>query len=105
MIVTMKYALYKKGYSEYRANNYDADKKTIEVELPDHKKIRFPKEWTKNGNYYRTPNGCNVIFWGNGYGENFLVEHTDKTTNKHDSKTVNPGLYAREAVIDIVNQF
>lgn len=105
MIVTMKYALYKKGYSEYRANNYNASKKTIDVDLPEHKKINFPKDWTKRGNQYYTTNGCVVRFWGSGYAENFVVEHNYNSISKCESKTVNPGLYARETVIDIVSKY
>ena len=43
MIKTMPYSLYKTGYTEFKAENYNAIKKTIDVELPDYKKPRFPK--------------------------------------------------------------
>lgn len=105
MITTMKYALYKRWYSEYRADNYDATKKTIDVELPEHKRISFPKDWTKRGNQYYTSNGCVVRFWGSGFAENFVVEHNYNSISKCDSTTVNPGLYARETVIDIVSKY
>jgi hypothetical protein len=89
----------------YRANNYDVAKRTIDVELPNHDRTQFPKDWEKRGNHYYTPNGCVVSYWGSGYGENFLVEHNYNSVSKHESTIVGPGLYAREMVIDIVNKY
>lgn len=104
MIKTMPYSLYKTGYTEFKAENYNASKKTIDVELPDYKKPRFPAEWRKDGNHYYAPNGCVVTFWGAGLAESFLVERWISKFN-HPSKTVPAGLYAREKVMEFVASF
>lgn len=98
------YSLYKAGYTEFKASDYDSKTKTIAVELPDYKKVRFPKEWRKDGNNYFTPNDCVVSFWNTGLAENFYVEHHSKTL-KTEHKTIGPALDAREQVIAFVNQF
>lgn len=94
---TLPYSLYKSFYNQFPADNYNAAKKTIEVELPEYKKPSFPKDWERFGNHYTTPNGCRVYFWNSGFAENFIIEY------KGTSKTFSPGLYAREQVIDYVN--
>ena len=93
---TMPYSLYRTGYSEYPASNYNPRTKTIDVELPDHKRPRFPADWIRSGNHYITPNGCTVTFWSSGLAENFLVEHG------YRSKTFHASMYVREMVIDYV---
>lgn len=98
------YSLYKTGYTEFKASGYDPKTKTIEVELPEYKKIRFPKDWRKDGNNYFTPNGCRVSFWNTGLAENFYVEHYDVVL-KTIHKTFGPALDVREKVIAFVNQF
>ena len=50
-MVKMKYALYKKSYSEFLATDYDSSSKTILVDLPDVKKQKFPKDWEKIDNW------------------------------------------------------
>lgn len=104
MIKTMPYSLYKTGYTEFKAENYNAIKKTIDVELPDYKKPGFPKEWRRGGNNYYAPNGCVITFWNSGLAENFLVEHWVSQFN-HQSKTIPAGLYAREKVMEYVASF
>lgn len=104
MIKRIPYSLYKTGYTEFKAFNYDRKTKTIEVELPNYKKIKFPKEWRKDGNNYFTPNNCVVTFWNTGLAENFYIEHHDETL-RTVHKTIDPALNAREQVIAFVNQF
>lgn len=104
MIKTMPYSLYKTGYTEFKAGNYNGGRKTIDVDLPDYKKPRFPAEWRKDGNHYYAPNGCVVTFWGAGLAENFLVERWVSQYN-HSSKTFPAGLYAREKVMEFVASF
>lgn len=104
MIKTIPYSLYKTGYAEFRAKNYNASKKTIDVELPDYKKPRFPSDWRSSGNKYFAPNGCVIIFWGTGLAENFLIEHGTNKFN-YSSKTIPAGLYAREKVLAYVSSF
>lgn len=103
-MVKMKYALYKKSYSEFTATDYDASSKTILVDLPKVEKPRFPKDWEKIGNWYRLPNGTKVYFWNSGYAENFLVE---RTINVHNvlSKTISAGITARQDAIDKALEF
>lgn len=98
------YWLYKSGYSEFKASDYDAKKKTIEVELPEYKRPKFPSDWSKSGNHYYTPNGCTVTFWGAGLAENFEVEHFVTVYNR-PHKSIGPCLNAREQVMEFVNQF
>lgn len=101
MIKTMPYSLYKTGYSEFPASNYNKAKKTIDVDLPEYKKPSFPSEWEKRGNHFHTPNGCTVTFWNSGLAENFLVERWVSRYN-HQSKTIPASLDAREKVIACV---
>lgn len=96
--VVMKYSVYKKFYNEFPSSNYNPTKKTIEVELPDYKKPTFPKTWERYGNHFTIDNVCRVYFWNTGYEENFVVEYNGS------SKTFPAGLYARENVINYVNE-
>lgn len=98
------YWLYKAGYTEFKASDYDAGSKTIEVELPDVKRQRFPKEWRRDGNRYLTPNGCTVYFWGTGLAENFMVEHF-VTVYNCQRKSFGPGINARQQVMEFVASF
>ncbi len=99
MIKTIPYSLYKTGYTMFKGSNYNAAKRTIDVDLPEYAKPRFPSDWEKCGNHYKTPNGCRVYFWNSGLAENFVVEHAKGT------KTFPASLYAREQVIDYVSKF
>lgn len=104
MLKQMPYWLYKAGFTEFKTGEYNAKAKTIEVELPDYKKPRFPADWHKSGNHYITPNGCTVTFWGAGLAEHFEVEHFVTVYNcKH--KSIGPCIDAREQVIEFVNSF
>lgn len=105
MIKTMPYSLYKKGYDMFPADNYNRQKKTIEVEIPEHKRPRFPSDWVRSCNHYLTPNGCDVMVWNTGLAENFLVERGGRGPYAKDSKRIGPGLYSREEVIEYVNSF
>ena len=101
----MPYWLYKTGFSEFKASDYDANKKTIEVELPEYKRPKFPADWVSaGGNHYHTPNGCTVTRWGAGFAEYFEVEHFVTIYNcKH--KSFGPCIGVREQVMDYVNSF
>ena len=101
----MPYWLYKAGYTEFKARDYDAKKKTIEVELPDYKRPMFPDDWRNNGgNRYHTPNGCTVTGWGSGLSEHFEVEHY-VTIYNCPHKSFGPGIGTREQVMEYVNSF
>lgn len=99
MTKTIPYSLYKKNYSELPTENYSKEKKTIDIILPDgYSRPRFPSEWERFGNSYKTPNGCRVYFWASGLAEHFRVEHYVS----HSSKTFPPSLYVREQVMQYV---
>ena len=111
MTKTMPYWLYKTGYEMFPAGSYNKTNKTIEVELPEYKKPRFPKGWRKVGNGYSTPNGFGVYRWGSGLAENFRVERRsgfDPYTMRCSEvieKTFPPSLYVREQVMDFIESF
>ena len=100
----MPYSIYKKYYYEFHAENYDSKTKTIMVDIPDVKRKPFPKDWKHDGNQYFTPGGCEVCVWGSGVSENFLVRRT-VTAYYYLSKTIRPGINARENVIATVKMF
>lgn len=62
------YSLYKTGYEQFRAYDYDPKTKTISVDLPPIKRRVFPKDWVRNGNHYVTPSGCTVYVYNTGGG-------------------------------------
>lgn len=96
----MPYSVYKSSYAEFPARDYDKKTKTILVDLPEHTRTRFPSEWERSGNCFKTPNGAKVYFWNSGYSENFLVEY--KNGCIRESKTIPASLYARDNVIEFV---
>lgn len=100
----MPYSLYKQYYRHFRSEDYDSKTKTISVDVPDAKRKSFPKSWKRDGNHYFTPGGCEVIFWGTGFAENFVVR---KYVSSYDtkSKTIFPGIDSRERVMECVLQF
>lgn len=119
MKTRMKYTLYKKSYSEFPATNYDPDSKSIEVDLPETVRPKFPKEWkVKGSNRYMLPNGTIIYFWNSGLAESFLVERTVKKTvgeccfmthgyapYKTYSREIKAGIYARQLAIDTAIEF
>ena len=100
----MPYSLYKKYYSQFRAEEYDGKTKTIMVDVPDVRRKPFPKDWKRNGNHYYTPGGCEVCFWNTGLSENFLVTREISAYQRY-SKTICPGIDARDKVIETVKLF
>lgn len=104
MLKRIKYSLYKKSYSEFSAKDYNVADKTIEVELPEIKKPKFPKEWAKIGNRYRLPNGTWVYFWNSGLAENFYIER-NVTAFFRLSRTIAAGINARQIAIETALEF
>lgn len=100
----MQYSIYKKYYYRFPAENYDSKTKTIMVDIPDVKRKPFPKDWKRDGNHYFTPGGCDVCFWGTGVAENFSVTRTISAYQRY-TKTICPGIDAREKVIETVELF
>lgn len=100
----MKYSLYKQYYRNFRSEEYDPKTKTICVDVPDGKRKPFPKSWRRDCNQYFTPGGCVVMVWGSGFAENFIVRKYVSAYNIK-SKTICPGIDARERVLECVSQF
>lgn len=100
----IKYALYKSYFSKFSAHDYDGKTKTIEVDLPERKKISWPKDWRKSGNSIFTPGGTIINFWNSGIAENFYI-NLFVTKYCQYSRTINPAIDARQQVIDTVKEF
>lgn len=100
----MPYSLYKTGYQEFPATDYDAATKTILVDIPAIKRRVWPKEWKRDGNCFRTPNGCTVYFWNTGISQNYEVEGPyNPYLRKH--RTIPAGFHSFQLVIDTVKDF
>lgn len=105
MLKRMPYSLWKNYYRSFPADQYDQGTKTILVDLPNTKTIRFPKEWKRRGgNCYYTPGGCCVYYWNTGLAQNFEVR---KFVSAYytASRTIHPGIDSRQRVIDAVKHF
>ena len=98
----MKYSLWKQYYRQFPADQYDQATKTILVDIPEEKRKPFPKDWTRDGNRYLTPGGCEVVFWNTGFAENFEVRRFVSCYEQY-SRTIHPGIDSRERVIQAVN--
>ena len=100
----MPYSLYKQYYRQFPSEDYDPKTKTISVDVPEERRKTFPKSWKRDANHYFTPGGCEVLFWGSGLAENFVVR---KYVSSYDikSKTICPGIDARDRAIECVAQF
>ena len=93
--VRISYSVYKSYYAEYPADDYDPKKKTINVKLPDYKRVRLPKEWGAGPVKYI--NHVKVQIYSSGYSESYLIE---QTVAPYRRMKIYPGLKARERVID-----
>lgn len=98
------YSLYKTGYEQFQACEYDPKTKTILVDLPPMKRRVWPKDWKRIGNHYTTPNGCCVYFWNTGLAQNYLVEWYGGPYNRK-SRTINAGVDAFERMMQTVEEF
>ena len=77
MIKRIKYSLYKSGYSMLPTipGSYDPTTKTIEIDMPDEKPVRFGPEWISAGNSKRLRGTSIVIrYWGQGPAQTYRVE-------------------------------
>ena len=77
MIKRIKYSLYKSSYSDFPRipDSYDPATKTIEIDFPDEKPVKFGPEWIGAANSKRLK-GTSVIirFWGKGPAQTYRVE-------------------------------
>lgn len=104
MLKRMPYSLWKSYYRQFPADQYDLASKTILVELPDVKPIKWPKDWRRNGGQcYITPGGCYVYFWNTGLAQNFEVR---KLVSGYytATRTIHPGIDSRQRVLKAVEQ-
>lgn len=100
----MHYSLYKTGYSQFPAKDYDPVTKTIAVDLPQIKRRQWPKDWKREGNEFITPNGCRVYFWNTGLAQNYMVEWYGGPYNRK-SRTIPAGFDSFGKVIQTVKEF
>lgn len=98
------YWLYKTGYSEFQATEYNPGTKTIKVTLPKTKPIRWPKEWKQAGNSYRTPKGTKVYYWNTGLARNYDVRRVIGPYYSV-SRTIGPGIDSFSRVLNTVEEF
>lgn len=98
------YSLYKTGYEEFPASDYDPKTKTILVDLPEIPCRVWPKDWKRSGNHYTTPNGCTVYFWNTGLSQNYEVEGPYNPYNRKH-RTIPAGIHSFQRVLDTVNEF
>lgn len=104
----IKYADYKKYYSECTIvpHSYDDYSKTISVNIPTPKK--FPREWAPiNGKAgaWVTPGGCFVFYHGYGKGpaQAYIIQRDGEDGSL--ARIVQPGVQCAEKVIETVREF
>lgn len=101
----IKYSLYKQSYADFPAHDYDGRTKTIEVDLPEVTKPKFPKEWkVKGSNYYRLPNSTKIYFWNAGLAEHFYIERNISSFYRL-SADIPAGVNARRLAIETALKF
>lgn len=98
------YWLYKTGYSEFQATEYNPGTKTIKITLPKTKPIRWPKEWKRAGNGCRAPKGTMVYYWNTGLARNYEVRRVIGPYYSV-SRTIGPGIDSFSRVLDTVKEF
>ena len=78
MAKRIKYSLYKKSYNSLPTvpGSYDPSTKTIEIEFPDEKPVKFGKEWIATGGNAKRLDGYRILirFWNQGPAQSYMVE-------------------------------
>ena len=104
----IKYADYKKYYSECTTvpYSYDDYSKTISVNIPTPKK--FPSDWspyTGTNGAWVTPGGCTVFPYGYGKGptQAYIIQRDGEDVTL--SRIIQPGVDSIEKVIETVREF
>lgn len=100
----MLYSLYKTGYEQFPAYDYDPKTKTIAVDLPYTKRRVFPKDWVRYGNHYKTPSGCTVYVYNTGLAQNYYVEE-EYTPYCRRTRTIHAGIDSFEKMLKTVEEF
>lgn len=95
----MLYRIYKQGYSEYPATDYDKSTKTIDVQIPEYKKPSFPKEWGTGGcKHY---NHVTMYVRNSGVAEYYEIH---QTVFPYKKVTIECGLKSREKAIEVFKE-
>ena len=109
-IIKMSYSFYKKYFRECKTGEYDSQRKTINIEVPE--RIKFPRNWKVCGAHHYTPEGIEIFTYGSGYSESYTVIVRYNTTPEakvpcvaEKRKTINPGVTARQQVLDTIAEF
>ena len=97
----MSYKIYKQGYSEFKAYDYDKITKTIEVEIPIIKKPLFPKEWKTSSTGRKYFNHVQMFIRNSGLTECYDIEQLVKPFKRI---RIDFGLNARQKAIDKMYQ-
>lgn len=97
----MPYRIYKQGYSEFKAYDYDKTTKTIEVDLPEYKKPVFPKDWKTESSGRKYFNHVQMFIRNSGISECYDIEQLVKPY-KHIR--IECGLKSREKAIEMMYQ-
>lgn len=99
------YWLYKTGYNQFPASDYDKLTKTIEVDMPSMKRRVWPKEWKRPGsNQMITDKGVEIYFWNSGIQQNYLVREPYKRFGRRE-RTIHAGFDAFDRVMKTVKEF
>lgn len=98
------YWLYKTGYEQFPAHDYDKKTKTIIVDIPKMNRRIWPKGWEKRCNHYHTPKGSTVYFYNTGIAQNYYVEGPYRPYNQR-TKTIPAGYDAFEKMLKVVEEF
>ena len=97
----MSYRIYKQGYSEYPATDYDKSTKTIDVQLPEYKKPTFPKEWKTDSSARKYFHHVQMFIRNSGVSECYDIEQLVKP---YKYVRVECGLKSREKAIETMYQ-
>lgn len=99
------YWLYKTGYSQFPADDYDKLTKTIEVDIPPMKRRVWPKSWLRPGtNHMITEKGVEIYFWNSGIQQNYFVREPYKRFGRRE-RTIPAGFDAFDRVMQTVKEF
>lgn len=98
------YWLYKTGFDQFPASDYDKSTKTIVVDMPPMKRRVWPKEWKRRGNCFVTGKGVEVYCWNTGIQQNYLVMEPYKRFGRRQ-RTISAGFDSFERVMQTVKEF
>lgn len=78
MVKRIKYSLYKQSYNTLPTvkGSYDPATKTIEIEFPDDKPVKFSREWITTGGNAKRLDGYRILirYWNQGPARKYMVE-------------------------------